>query len=125
MDRKRHHFIIADDDRDLRFFVRRILLKEFPEADVSEATTGEEALELYDASGADLMVIDQMIPMLNGTDLIRTLRERNATIPLVMASNHPEAREHAMTAGATCFIDKDSLNRNLAYYLPALVPQLK
>jgi two-component system, OmpR family, response regulator RegX3 len=125
MDSKRHHFIIADDDHELRFFVRRILLKEFPEADVSEAATSEEALELYNAEGADLMVIDHMIPVLSGTDLIRTLRKCNATIPLVMASNHPDAKEQAMTAGATCFLDKSTLNRNLAYYLPALVPKRK
>src|SRR5689334_21813528 len=103
MDRRSYHFIVADDDHELRFFVRRILLKEYPDATVSEAANGEEALELYNRAGADLMVIDHMIPFLNGTDLIRELRTRKASIPLVMASNHPEAREDAMTAGATFF----------------------
>lgn len=117
------HFIIADDDHDLRFFVRRILQREFPAAKISEAANGEEALQLYDTDGADLMVIDHQIPFLNGTELIRKLRARSASIPLVMASNHPEARDAAMTAGATCFVEKKSLDSQLTYFLPALVPK--
>src|SRR5271169_2110579 len=78
-----NRFIIADDDPDLRFFVRRIILKVYPDATVAEAANGEEALEMYDQKGADLMVIDHMIPFLNGTDLIRKLRARKVSIPLV------------------------------------------
>jgi DNA-binding response OmpR family regulator len=122
MSQQDFHFIVADDDPDLRFFVRRIILQQFPNAKVSEASDGEEALKLYDSGGADLMVIDQMIPFLNGTDLIRQLRNRKVSIPLIMASNYPEAKEKAMTAGATFFLDKNTLKQNLSYYLPALMP---
>src|SRR5437764_1198484 len=82
-----YRFIIADDDHELRFFVRRILLQHYPDASIDEAADGEEALQLYDSNGADLMVVDYKIPALNGTELIRKLRERSATIPIVMASN--------------------------------------
>jgi DNA-binding NarL/FixJ family response regulator len=122
MSQQNYHFIVADDDPDLRFFVRRVILQQFPQATVLEASDGEEALNLYDTAGADLMVIDQMIPFLNGTDLIRQLRTRKVSIPLIMASNFPDAKEKAMTAGATLFLDKNSLKKNLGYYLPALMP---
>ena len=125
MSEQRYRFIVADDDPDSRYFVRRILLKQYPDAQVAEAADGEEALELYDREGADLMVIDHMIPFLNGTDLIRKLRARQASIPLVMASNLPDAKEQAMTAGATFFLDKKVLNTDLGYYLPALMHKKK
>ena len=125
MSQKTYRFIIADDDHELRFFVRRILLQHYPDASVAEAANGEEALELYDADGADLMVVDYKIPHINGAELIRKLRERSATIPIVMASNYPDAKNEAMTAGATCFLEKEKLSPQLGYFLPALVPSRK
>ncbi|HZQ46207.1 MAG TPA: response regulator transcription factor [Verrucomicrobiae bacterium] len=121
MNRSSQHFIIADDDHELRFMIKHVILREYPDAEISEAADGEEALQLYITGGADLMVIDHKIPRLNGTDLIRELRTRKAGIPLVMVSNLPEAKEEAMTAGATCFLDKKSINPNLGYFLPALL----
>ncbi len=123
--RDNRHFIIADDDHELRFMIRRVILREYPDAEISEAANGEEALQLYADGGADLMIIDHMIPRLNGTELIRELRTRHASIPLVMVSNMPEAKDEAMTAGATCFIDKKTLNPNLGYFLPALLSPKK
>jgi DNA-binding NarL/FixJ family response regulator len=123
MNRRKNRFIIADDDPDLRFCVRRIILKVYPDATVGEAANGEEALAMYDQTGADLMVIDHMIPFLNGTDLIRKLRARKVSIPLVMVSNLPQAKNDAMTAGATCFLDKNKLNPDLGYFLPAMLPE--
>ncbi len=123
MNRGINRFIIADDDPDLRFCVRRIILKVYPDATVGEAATCEEALEMYEKNGADLMVIDHRIPLSNGTELIRTLRARKVSIPLVMVSNLPQAKNEAMTAGATCFLAKDRLNPDLGYFLPAMLPE--
>ncbi len=117
-------FIIADDDPDLRFFVRNILLKLYPDATIAEAGTGEEALELYEWGGADLMLIDHKMPMIDGTDLIRTLRERGVSIPLIMVSHMTEAKEAAMQAGATLFLDKDRLKADLGQHLPAMLPRI-
>ena len=117
-------FIIADDDPDLRFFVRSILLKLYPDATIAEAGTGEEALELYEWGGADLMLIDHKMPMIDGTDLIRTLREHRVSIPLVMVSDMPDAKEAAMQAGATMFLNKDRLKADLGHHLPAMLPRI-
>jgi CheY-like chemotaxis protein len=124
-DSDNRHFIIADDDHELRFMIRHVISRLYPDAEISEAADGEAALELYLNGGADLMVIDHLIPRLNGTELIRELRTRKAGIPLVMVSNHPEAKEEAMTAGATCFLDKKTINPNLGYFLPALLSPKK
>ena len=105
--------------------IRHVILRQYPDAEISEAADGEAALQLYVAGGADLMVIDHMIPLLNGTDLIRELRTRKAGIPLVMVSNLPQAKDEAMTAGATCFLDKKSINPTLGYFLPGLLPPRK
>jgi CheY-like chemotaxis protein len=123
MSRAGSRFIIVDDDPEIRFFVRAIILKVYPDAAIAEATTGEEGLEHYNQGGADLMVIDQVMPLLNGTDLVRQLRARDSSIPLMMISSLPQVKEQAMAAGATCFLDKSRLNPDLGYYLMAMVPK--
>ena len=73
--------------------------------------------------GADLMVIDQQMPFLSGTELVKLLRERKAAIPLVMVTNHPQAKSDAMFAGLTYFVDKGDLQHQLTEFLPVLLPK--
>lgn len=101
--------------------IRHVILRQYPDAEISEAADGEAALQLYVDGGADLMIIDHLIPLMNGTELIRELRTRKAGIPLIMVSNLPEAKAEAITAGATCFLNKKSINPDLGYFLPALL----
>ena len=121
MDRPRQHFIIVDDDKDVRYFIRRVIQRRFASVEIGEASDGVEALRLFEHGGADLMVIDHNLPLLSGTDLVRELRARNATLPIVMVSSFPAARDEAMTAGATSFISKDEINPALADQLANLL----
>jgi CheY-like chemotaxis protein len=114
-------FIIADDDPESRFFVQRILLKLYPDATIAEAGTGEEALELCEWGGADLMIIDHKMPMIDGTALVRELRERQVAIPLVVISDLPQAKDAALKAGATLFLGKDRLMSDLGNSLQAIL----
>ena len=51
--------------------------------DVVEAATGTEALERFDADGADLVLLDLMLPGLSGTEVCRELRQRG-DVPVIM-----------------------------------------
>ena len=101
----------------------RIVLKLYPDATIAEAGTGEEALEMYEWGGADLMIIDHKMPMIDGTALIGELRAREITIPLIMVSNLPQAKDAAMKAGATLFLDKDRLEADLGSCLETMLPK--
>jgi len=121
MDRPKRHFIIVDDDKDVRYFIRRVIQRRFIGVEIGEASDGLEALRLFEHGGADLMVIDHNLPLLSGTDLVRELRARNTTIPIVMVSSFPAVRAEAMTAGATSFVSKDEINPGLADQLVNLL----
>ena len=123
MDRPKRHFIIVDDDKDVRYFIRRVIQRRFIDVEIREASDGAEALKLFEHGGADLMVIDHNLPLLSGTDLVRELRARNTTIPIVMVSSFPAVRAEAMAAGATSFVSKDEINPALAGQLVNLLAE--
>jgi PAS domain S-box-containing protein len=76
---------------------------------VLTATGGEEALRaLEEADGAvDVVVTDLRMPDMDGFDLIRTLRARNPSLPIVAASGVADGRtDEALDAGAHAFLAK-------------------
>lgn len=78
--------LIVDDERSLRFLVRVILENEG--YDVVEAHHGAVALERVQESRPDLIMIDLMMPVMGGRELIERLRSdpQVATIPIVVLS---------------------------------------
>ncbi len=121
MNQPKTHFIIADDDKDVRYFMRRVIQRRFTRAEITEAGDGAEALRLYESRGPDVMVIDHNLPLLSGPDLVRELRTRDPAMPIVMVSHFPAAQAEAMQAGANSFVSKDELIPTLADLLMKLL----
>jgi len=87
--------LIADDDEDLRLLVQVTL--ENPAYRILTAPDGSQALAAAQQHFPDLLILDWMMPGLNGSEVISHLRQNPATetIPVVMltAKDGPEARE--------------------------------
>ena len=65
--------LIAEDDRELRQLFSHVLLKNG--YTVKSVTNGKEALEALDNDYYDLMISDIMMPVMDGYELVRVLRE--------------------------------------------------
>ncbi|MFQ6135553.1 MAG: PleD family two-component system response regulator [Candidatus Hydrothermarchaeales archaeon] len=76
--------MIVDDDPGMRFMVRKILTKEGYE--VTEADSGEEALEKLKVERPDLILLDIMMPGIDGWEVCRKIKDDDElkTIPVVM-----------------------------------------
>jgi signal transduction histidine kinase len=100
--------LIVDDDPVLRSLARAAL--ENDGFKVEEAGDGEEACRVFDACTPQLLVVDVVMPVMNGYDLCRALRSRPAGIhvPILMATglDDVESITRAYDAGATDFITK-------------------
>ena len=48
------------------------------------ASDGEAALKLWDSEGADLVVLDLMLPRVSGEAVCRHIRARSASVPIIM-----------------------------------------
>jgi two-component system response regulator MprA len=93
--------LIADDDAKLLKMVRRTLVYEG--FDVITATNGRETLDQIEAKNPDLLILDWMMPELDGIEVLARLRGANDEIPVLMltARDTVENRVEGLNRGPT------------------------
>ncbi len=100
--------LIIEDDRLLaRIYWRKLSLEGYS---ANLATDGVRGLELVQAEKPDLVVLDLMLPRMNGVDVLRSLRQDPAThhLPVIVFTNVylGDWAEQAREAGATRMLSK-------------------
>lgn len=78
------HILVVDDQKHTRMLIESILRAE--QYTVSTACNGEEALEIMDTVHIDLVVLDIMMPKINGYEFTKILREADNNLPILMVS---------------------------------------
>jgi two-component system, OmpR family, alkaline phosphatase synthesis response regulator PhoP len=102
------HVLVVEDEQHLAEGLRFNLEAEGFEVTVRE--NGEEALQLFDASGPrfDLLVLDVMLPGIDGFEVIRKLREQRQFLPTLMLTARGRAEDvvKGIAAGADDYLSK-------------------
>ncbi len=98
--------LVVDDDKNTRFFIKEAL--ELENFKVFCAKDGIEALEIYDKEYIDLVILDIMMPNLDGYELTKQLRLTNKEILILMisAKQLSEDRKKGFKAGIDDYISK-------------------
>jgi DNA-binding response OmpR family regulator len=98
--------LVLDDDPDIGTMIKMML--EYKGYDVSVSDRADQAAEILQNNGIDLIIMDMLLSGVNGTDLCAELKRNSSTsqIPLIMISAHPNAKEICLQAGADEFISK-------------------
>lgn len=98
--------LIAEDDRAVRDALRRALRLEGYE--VTLAADGSEALTALDRARVDLIILDVLMPYVNGLSVCRTLRSRGDRTPVLMLTARHEVgdRVAGLDAGADDYLTK-------------------
>lgn len=81
--------LIADDDDNIRKLMSLYLRKEG--FDLEEAGDGTKAMSIIENSHVDLVILDIMMPGLNGWELCREIRRTDANLPLLMVTAKAES----------------------------------
>src|SRR5215467_135582 len=90
--------------------------------EVAVAATGPEALATYDRSGADLVLLDLMLPGLSGTEVCRALRTRsNVPIIIVTARDSEVDKVVGLELGADDYVTKPFSSRELVARIRAVL----
>ena len=100
--------LVVDDDRSIRQILKSLLTKAGYAC--SEAASGRQGLDLARTELPDLMIVDWMMPEMDGIELIRTLRQtesgRAIYILLLTGMDQEERLVEAFAAGADDFLSK-------------------
>ena len=100
------HILVVDDDKNTRKYLSAVLESE--NYTVSSAENGEEALEIMDREYIDLVVLDVMMPKMDGYAFTKEIRESNNNLPILMVSAKqlPADRHKGFLAGSDDYITK-------------------
>jgi len=105
---RRPRVLLADDHRIVLEGLRGLLQGSFDL--VGTAENGLELVELTKTLAPDIIVTDVSMPLLNGIDAVRRLRDEGITIRVVFLSMHPDVvyATRALEAGASAYVLKHS-----------------
>jgi two-component system response regulator MprA len=117
----RPRVLVAEDDRSVRESL--VLALELEGYDVEAVGDGEKALAAVLASEPDVVVLDVMMPFLDGLSVCRRLRARDVRVPiLVLTARHEVAdRVSGLDAGADDYVVKPFALDELSARLRALL----
>ena len=100
------HILVVDDDKNTRKYLSAVL--EAENYTVTAAADGEEAMQLMDKEYIDLVVLDVMMPKMDGYSFTRELRAMNNNLPILMVSARqlPSDRHQGFLVGTDDYITK-------------------
>ena len=114
--------LVVDDDARLREFMRVNL--EMEGYSVREASSAEEALEVIEDQVPELVLLDVVMPGVDGWQMLQKMQERHGSIPVIMFSGQvdPETAADAESRGARGFVGKPFDPQQLIERAKQLVP---
>ncbi len=115
------HILVVDDDRHTRMLFEAILRAE--NYTVSTAADGLEALDVMAREHIDLVVLDIMMPRMNGYEFTKTLREGNSDLPILMVSAKqlPADKRRGFLVGTDDYITKPVDDEEMLLRIKALL----
>jgi putative two-component system response regulator len=118
--------LIVDDNREANDILCRLL--RLDRHRTLSALTGEQALNMLNSELPDLVILDFMMPGMDGLETLRQIRAaaRTARLPVIMytAVSDPTFKDHAIAKGANAYfakgtMDVSHLSRMIAEFTPA------
>ena len=113
--------LVVDDDKNTRMLLRAVL--EAENYSVLTADNGEEALKVLDANHIDLVVLDVMMPKMDGYEFTRTLRQSDNALPILMisAKQLPADKKRGFLVGTDDYMTKPLDEEELLLRIKALL----
>ncbi|MEN6556381.1 MAG: response regulator transcription factor, partial [Anaerolineaceae bacterium] len=117
--------LITDDDQKLLKMLKRTLTYE--NMDVLTASTGVEALEIVSQQKPDVLILDWMMPEMDGLELVQRLRDMNNRLPVLMltARDAIEDRVDGLESGADDYLVKPFAPSELVARVHALLRRIE
>ena len=98
--------LIIEDEKKVAAFIKKGLEEETYAVDI--ATDGEEGFHLGEQNQYDLIILDLMLPKINGLDILSSLRSQNIETPILLltAKDSVEDKVEGLNQGADDYLTK-------------------
>ena len=119
------HILVVDDDKNTRMYFEAVLKKNG--YTVTVAKNGEEALDVMDKEHIDLVVLDIMMPKMDGYEFTETLRvcDNNLPVLMVSAKQLPVDKNKGFAVGTDDYMTKPVNQDEFLYRIKALLRRAK
>ena len=101
-----HRFLIADDHSAMRQSLETYLREVFPEAHIEVAQNGRQALDLVSAAPPDVILLDVVMPQIDGVEATREIKARWPEVWVIALVLDLSQRDLALEAGADAWVLK-------------------
>ena len=100
------HILVVDDDKNTRLLMKAVL--EAEKYTVTTAVNGVDALDALEKEHIDLVVLDVMMPMMDGYEFTQTLRQNDNNLPILMVSAKqlPDDKRRGFLVGTDDYMTK-------------------
>jgi DNA-binding NarL/FixJ family response regulator len=113
--------LIADDQKRARQSLRALLSTSLPGMEILEAANGAEAVRLAEEARPRLVVMDILMPGVDGLTATREIKSRWPEIRILVLSLDADRRAEALAAGADLFVGKGESPERLLCELSSLL----
>ena len=119
------NILVVDDDKSTRMLLKAVL--EAENYTVITAVNGEDALEAMDKNHVDLVVLDVMMPKMDGYEFTRTLRQGDNNLPILMVSAKqlPADKHKGFLVGTDDYMTKPIDEEEMLLRIKALLRRAK
>ncbi len=106
------HFLLVDDNAVNQLVASLVLKKCWPQCQITSAASGEQALQLLDTKSFDLVLMDMVMPGMDGLEATRLIRQHpradiaNVVVIGLTANTTPKDREACLAAGMNDVLSK-------------------
>jgi DNA-binding NarL/FixJ family response regulator len=103
---KQIRILIVDDQPRARQSLRALLSTVPQVRDIREAANGQEAVRLAVESQPDVVLMDVVMPTMDGLEATRQIKSRHPSIKIIVLSMYGDYQARAASAGADAFVTK-------------------
>lgn len=110
LDSEDKHILVVDDEPDMCWIFRQILESEGYK--VLTANSGKEAIDMVKKGNIDLIIMDVMMPGIDGLETYRRIKKMGANLPVIMITGHGNMSKamEAIKLGVMDYITKPFSN---------------
>jgi len=103
-----YKILVVDDEIESRVVIKETLADIGVETAVTTAANGSEAIERATSEDFDLVIMDLLMPVMNGVEALKLIHMSEPEIPIIVVTGatEEEIKQHALQGGANIILQK-------------------